>query len=272
MEFSESYRRLIKAVEALGEHEAAEKLRTEVCRLKTFLCRPINRKPSTELISCFVWMDTLDGYSYWENIYKKLKKQEETKMDWTKSDLTGVKPGDKIWTSHLGEVKVTGINRYTKYPIMTRHDSGRYENYTYDGKKFTADKYPTAWKWCPFPGPEPKEPTKVKRIVINGEKVIKNGEPFVKITEVDALERDDLPSRYFHGIPRVYRDGRSLHFAWCDSSGARSEIISEGDIIRSSLIYELKSIAEKAGKRLDKINKEIIRLGQEWYGEINITI
>jgi hypothetical protein len=62
-----------------------------------------------------------------------------------KSDLSKVKVGDRIWTIEAGWEQVIDIDLGDKYPIETENMC-----YTYDGKKYDTDKYPSAFLEYPF--------------------------------------------------------------------------------------------------------------------------
>jgi hypothetical protein len=73
-----------------------------------------------------------------------------------KSDLSKVKVGDKIWSfTNVYEV-VTEIRKNNLYPIVTNKSS-----YTFDGKRWDGDYYPSAFLSNPF---------KVKKYMVGLEK------------------------------------------------------------------------------------------------------
>jgi hypothetical protein len=80
------------------------------------------------------------------------------KMKWWESDLSGVKVGDKIFTSRFGWREVTSITGYLyAFPIVVQSPNGPV-SFTLEGLFASTDKYPSAWPQCPFPEQPPHRP------------------------------------------------------------------------------------------------------------------
>lgn len=111
-------------------------------------------------------------------------------------------------------------------------------------------------------------------INLHFEKVMENGEPCIKITEVKALPRTMLPRSYLQGRPCCIgstQQGDRIEI-WLEKQPPTE--LKKGGIILEEDFLNVFNQLRKCGKRLKKINKKnrrrIARKDWQGIGKINL--
>jgi len=107
-------------------------------------------------------------------------------------------------------------------------------------------------------------------IRIKGMKTVNgNIERCIKVEEIEALERNDLPKVYLKGVPRCFKNMQGIVII--DENG-RTICFNIGDTLTKSEIDRICETLRKCGQRLRKINCGIKTLEEEWNGKVKIEI
>lgn len=111
-----------------------------------------------------------------------------------------------------------------------------------------------------------------KMIKITAEKVIVRGERHIKVTEIEAMSYQELPSAYTAKDGSVWKEGKWLAVKHNDGFIG---IAGKG---YESMTYPEKQFNEKmetvraAGKMLGEINAKLAEKNKDWHGTIEVLI
>lgn len=104
-----------------------------------------------------------------------------------------------------------------------------------------------------------------QHIRIAYKKIVERGIKMYEITDVSALEYDELPKKYFDDEPRVYlTEDHTLQTVGLD--GFCYINVDVGCRLTEEEFCKIQEICEKSAERLRKINMEIKESTKCWYG------
>lgn len=117
-----------------------------------------------------------------------------------------------------------------------------------------------------------KEKREMKLAKIVYDKVVRNGEPVIKIIDIQNV----MP---LHKLPKEYINCKEMFFLYGegsvdirDSKKGRTYNITVGNTYSPEFFNMVIQLMKKAGDNLTKINKEIKELQDNWFGTGEVVI